>query len=154
MQLLWGINHHLLTPRADPLNPGENLKVLWMIAETERKERKKKKALAYELLPLSGGVHGAFMSGQLIVSVGFLNGELRRIVSWLFSCVQACHETKWKKKKGKKNDGCEAELPTRLFLKHLLLVLQTQTLWGRTPWTHIHSHNRPAKWPFGKNRPF
>lgn len=49
MQLLWGINHHLLTSRADPVNPGENLKVLWMIAETEIKEEEgreeKKKAL-------------------------------------------------------------------------------------------------------------
>lgn len=74
-----------------------------MIVETERKEEEEseKKVLAYELLPLSGGVRGAFMSGQLIVSVGFLNGELRRIVSRLFSCVQACRETKWGKKKKK-----------------------------------------------------
>lgn len=43
MQLLQGINHHLLTSRTDPLNPGENLKVLWMIVETDRKEEESEK---------------------------------------------------------------------------------------------------------------
>lgn len=64
MQLLQGINRHLLTSRADPLNPGEKLKVLWMIVETDRKEEEseKKKVWEYELLYLSWGVFGAIMS--------------------------------------------------------------------------------------------
>lgn len=35
-ETLRGINHHLPTSGADPVNPRENLEVLWMIAE--RKE--------------------------------------------------------------------------------------------------------------------
>lgn len=136
MQLLRGINHHLLTSRADPLNPGENLKVIWMIVETERKE---KGSMRKKSLPLSWGVYGAFLSWQLIVSVGFLNGELRRIVSWLFSCVQACRQTKRKKRK-EKRDGCEGELPIRLFLKHFLFVLQAQAPWEE-PHTLVSAHS-------------
>ena len=88
MQLLWGINYHLLTSYADPLKPGGNPKdIMDGSRDTEKgggEWGKKKKVLEYEPLPLSRGVCGAFMSWQLIVSVGFLNGELRRIVSWLF----------------------------------------------------------------------
>lgn len=36
MQLLRGINNNLLTSCSDPLNPRENLKVLWIIVETAK----------------------------------------------------------------------------------------------------------------------
>lgn len=153
MQLLRGINHHLLTSHADLLNPGENLKVLWMIVEAKRKQEeseKKKKVLEYELLPLSWGVYGAIMSWQLIVPVGFLNAELRRIVSGLFSCVQACRQTKRKEEKSK---GCEGELPIRLFFSNISFLLHRLRPYGKTT-THLHTHTlshrlaqHPAKWP-------
>lgn len=46
------MNHDLTTRRADPRNPRENLEVLQMTAEEGGEE----------LLPLSRGVPGAFMS--------------------------------------------------------------------------------------------
>lgn len=99
----------------------------------------KKKALAYELLPLSGGVHGAFMSGQLIVSVGFLNGELRRIVSWLFSCVQACHETKWKKRKEKKMMAVKQNYPQGCFWNISFLFCRHRP-YGEEPHELTYTH--------------
>lgn len=63
MQLLQGINRHLLTSRADPLNPGEKLKVLWMIVETDRKEEeseKKKSLRVWAALSLMGRLWGHY----------------------------------------------------------------------------------------------
>lgn len=133
MQLLWGINHHLLTSYADPLKAGGNLKILWMVAGREKKEEEseKKKVLEYEPLPLSWGVCGAFMSWQLIVSVGFLNGELRRIVSWLFKRAVGQRE---------KSDGCEGDSPVRLFLKHFIFRFADTSPMGRPPHTRRSDH--------------
>lgn len=72
-----GINHHLLTSCADPLDPGENQKVLWMIVETQKRGGGgKKKSQRTSRFLSQGGVRGAFMSGQLIVSVGSFNGGI------------------------------------------------------------------------------
>lgn len=46
MQQLRGINHHLLTWRADPRPPGGNLKVLWMAVEAARKKEQREKSVS------------------------------------------------------------------------------------------------------------
>lgn len=43
MQLLRGINNNLLTSCSDPLNPRENLKVLWIIVETAKTDKESEK---------------------------------------------------------------------------------------------------------------
>lgn len=87
---LRGMNHHLTT-RA--LTPKPQRKVL----------QQRREGRSYFLSPGASG--GTFMSWQLIVSVASLNGESRRIVLLLLSCVQARRDTRFKEKM--------AELPRR-----------------------------------------
>lgn len=86
------------------------------------------------------------MTWQLIVSVGFLNGELRWIVSLLFSCVQACHHIKSERKE---NNSCEGKGLTQeaVFWKYSLFVFPTQALWEDL---HTNSHNTPWTGHFAK----
>lgn len=134
MQLLRGINHHLLTLCADPLNPGENLKVLWMVVETERKEEYEKKKSS----SLMGCLWSLF---ELTIN------SLCRFPEWRIetNCLLAIQlrssvPPDKKKKRKEKRDGCEGELPIRLFLKHFLFVLQAQAPW-EDPHTLVSAHS-------------
>lgn len=126
MQQLRGINHHLLTPRTDPLNP-----------------RRKPKGVMDDSRDREKGGGGEWEKSLSIWAASSLRGRPWGLYEWTINSL--CRFPEWRietncllaiqlrssvpRDKMKKKSGCEAELPIRLFLKHFLFVLQTQTLW-------------------------
>lgn len=139
MQQLRGINYHLLTSHADPLNPGENLKVLWMMVETEKEEEESEKTLRIWA--------ASSLMGHLWALYELTINSLCRFPEWGIetNCLLAIqlHSSvpPDKRKKKEKSEGCDGESPIRLFFKNISLLFRRH----RPPYslyvcTHTHLH--------------
>lgn len=130
MQQLRGINHHLLTPRTDPLNPRRKPKGVM----DDSRDREK------------GG--GEWEKSLSVWAASSLRGRPRGLYEWTINslcrfpewgietnCLLAIQlrssvpRDKMRKKKKKRRWLWSRVTHKAVFLKHFLFVLQTQTLW-------------------------
>lgn len=151
MQLLRGINHHLLTPHADPLNPGENLKVLWMIVDTERKgeESEKKSLRIWAASSLMGRLWGLY---ELTIN------SLCRFPEWgietnCLLAIQLHSSVPPDKKKKRKKRWLWRRITHKAVFETFPFCFADIGPMGRPPYMCVHSHtltHHPVKWPFRK----
>lgn len=138
MQLLWGINHHLLTSYADPLKAGGNLKILWMVAGREKKEEESEKKKSLRIRAASS------LMGRLWGLYELTINSLCRFPEWgietnCLLAIQACCWTKRKKR------WLWRRLTRKAVFETFHFSLCRHKPYGKTP---THS----AKWPFQKAR--
>lgn len=139
MQLLRGINHHLLTSHADLLNPGENLKVLWMIVEAKRKKEESEKKKSLRIWAASSLMRRLWSHYELTI-----NSPCRFPECWIeTNCLWAIqlHSSvpPDKKKRRKKQRLWRRITHKAVFQQHFLFVAQTQALW-EDHHTLAHTH--------------
>lgn len=139
MQLLRGINHHLLTSRADP-KPWRNLKVLWMIVETERREEESEKKKSLRIWAVSS------LMGRLWSLYELTINSLCRFPEWgietncLLAIQQRSSVPPDKKKKKKKKRWLWRQITHKAVFETFPFFFADTSPMGRPPYSYT-SHS-------------